>query len=52
LDYAVFQQFIQQGHRDMILVEQSPDKLLDRISKYQAPFMEKWVRPKVDEIKA
>jgi uncharacterized protein (TIGR00730 family) len=43
LDYAVDQQFIKQEHRDMILVEDSPEKLLDKISKYQAPNVEKWV---------
>ena len=35
----------------MILVEESPDKLLDRISNYQAPFVEKWVGLKVDKRK-
>ena len=34
---------IKQEHRDMILVEQSPDKLLDKIAEYQAPNVEKWV---------
>jgi hypothetical protein len=43
LDYAVAQQFIKQEHRDMILVEKSPGKLLDKISRYQAPIVEKWV---------
>ena len=43
LDYAVSEQFIKQEHRDMLLVEQSPDKLLDKIAEYQAPNVEKWV---------
>jgi uncharacterized protein (TIGR00730 family) len=43
LDYAVSQEFIKQAHRDMILVEQSPDILLDKIFRYQAPNVEKWV---------
>ena len=43
LDYAVSQEFIKQEHRDMILVEQSPDSLLDKIFRYQAPNVEKWV---------
>jgi len=43
LDYAVSQEFIKQEHRDMILVEQSPDILLDKIFRYQAPNVEKWV---------
>jgi uncharacterized protein (TIGR00730 family) len=43
LGYAVAQHFIKQEHRDMILVERSPEKLLDKIYKYQAPDVEKWI---------
>ena len=43
LDYAVDQQFIKQEHRDMILIEQAPENLLDIMFKYQAPNVEKWV---------
>jgi len=43
LDYAVSEMFIKQEHRDMILVEDDPEKLLGKITKYQAPKVEKWV---------
>jgi len=43
LDYAVSKVFIKQDHRDMILVEKSPAKLLVHMSKYKAPNIEKWV---------
>jgi hypothetical protein len=43
LDYAVSEMFIKQEHRDMILVEDNPEKLLGKITKYQAPNVEKWV---------
>lgn len=43
LDYATAQMFIRQEHRDIVLVESSPEKLLDQISHYKAPIVEKWV---------
>ena len=37
LDYAQAQQFIYDAHRKMVLVEDSPDKLLDRFEAYSPP---------------
>jgi len=43
LDYAVAEMFIKREHWNMILVEDDPVKLLDKIIGYQAPIVEKWV---------
>jgi uncharacterized protein (TIGR00730 family) len=42
LDYSVTEQFVHQAHRDMILVEESPQNLLDKIIRYQAQRIDKW----------
>jgi uncharacterized protein (TIGR00730 family) len=43
LDLAVKQQFIKHVHRSMILVDTSPDALLDRFDSYRAPQADKWI---------
>jgi uncharacterized protein (TIGR00730 family) len=43
LDLAVKQQFIKPMHRSMILVDTSPDALLDRFDSYNAPQSDKWI---------
>jgi len=43
LDYSVTQEFIRPEHRDMILVEQSPEVLLTKMTLYHAPHIEKWI---------
>ena len=42
LNYSVTEQFVHQAHRDMILVEESPQNLLDKIIRYQAQRIDKW----------
>ena len=43
LDHAVSEKFIRDIHRAMLLVEEEPDRLLDRFECYKAPLMAKWV---------
>jgi uncharacterized protein (TIGR00730 family) len=41
LDHAVGEQFIQPEHRSMLLVDESPEALLDRFQAYQPPQVDK-----------
>jgi len=41
LDQAVEQQFVEKVHRDMIQVDQSPARLVDKFDAYQAPTADK-----------
>ena len=43
LEHTVSENFLQDRHRDMIVVEDSPDILLDRFAHYQPPKGSKWV---------
>ncbi len=43
LDGAVAEGFMKQEHRDMLLVEESPEELLDKLYTYKVPSLEKWV---------
>jgi len=45
LDRGVEQMFIETAHREMILIDESPDNLLDKFLTYQAPLTNKaaWV---------
>ena len=43
LDHAVEQQFVKQIHRDMLLVEENSSKLLDAMSAYIPPAVDKWI---------
>lgn len=43
LDHTVAEQFVKQPHRSMLMVETDPDALLDRLSCYVAPDVEKWI---------
>ncbi|CAG1771802.1 pyrimidine/purine-5'-nucleotide nucleosidase [uncultured bacterium] len=42
LDYAVTRQFIKAEHRDMLLIDDDPGKLLDKFDDYQPPLVDKW----------
>ena len=44
LDHQVREGFIRQEHRDMLIVESDPERMLDRFEAYQAPVVEKWIR--------
>jgi uncharacterized protein (TIGR00730 family) len=43
LDHAMGEEFIKAAHRAMLLVEEQPDRLLERFERYNAPRVAKWV---------
>ncbi len=43
LDHAVDERFLRTEHRAMLMVETTPDALLDRFESYRAPKVEKWL---------
>jgi uncharacterized protein (TIGR00730 family) len=43
LDRAVDERFVRQVHRDMVIVETDPRKLLERFAAYEAPRVVKWI---------
>ena len=44
IDHQVREGFIRREHRDMLIVESDPCKMLERFSSYRAPVVEKWIR--------
>lgn len=44
LDHAVREGFLQRSHRAMVLVEEDPGALLDRLSAYDPPRVPRWIR--------
>jgi uncharacterized protein (TIGR00730 family) len=44
LDHAVEQRFIKPQHRDLVLVEGDPGRLLERMRTYRTPVTGKWIR--------
>jgi uncharacterized protein (TIGR00730 family) len=42
LDHAVAERFIKDVHRAMLLVEEQPERLLERFERYKAPSVAKW----------
>ena len=45
LDHQSDERFMRRVHRDMLLVESEPDRLLDSFNAYSAPVVEKWISP-------
>jgi hypothetical protein len=43
LDAAVGERFLRREHRAMVLVDDQPDRLLDRFAAYRAPDIPKWL---------
>jgi len=43
LDYSVSENFFKQPHRDMLLVEKEPVKLLNKLIEYKVPKVEQWI---------
>ena len=43
LDRAVAERFVRPEHRSMLLVEDDPERLLDALSGWRAPIVEKWL---------
>ncbi len=45
LDHQSDERFMHRNHRDMLLVEREPGRLLDSFAAYSAPDVEKWISP-------
>jgi len=43
LDHAVDERFVRPPHRAMLLVDDAPERLLDAMTRYRAPDVEKWI---------
>jgi len=43
LDRATAERFMTAEHRAMLLVDERPDRLLERFLRYQAPHVQKWI---------
>jgi uncharacterized protein (TIGR00730 family) len=44
LDHQAEERFMRSEHRAMLLVEDDPERLLDRFETYDPPHVEKWIR--------
>jgi uncharacterized protein (TIGR00730 family) len=42
-DRALSEGFLREGHRDLLLSDADPQRLLDRLSDYAAPTVDKWI---------
>ena len=47
LDYATEQRFIKQAHRDSIIISSDINELLDKMEKYNAVIIDKWIDSEV-----
>jgi uncharacterized protein (TIGR00730 family) len=43
LDNAVIQQFVRQEHKEMLLVDVDPERLITRFNSYEVTAVEKWI---------
>lgn len=43
LDHAVAEGFLKPAHRDLVLVDDDPARLLDRVARFEAPTVPKWI---------
>jgi uncharacterized protein (TIGR00730 family) len=43
LDHAVDQRFVRPEHRSMLLIDDDPERLLDRMEAWEPPTVEKWL---------
>ena len=42
-DHAAAERFIRPAHRDLVLEDDDPRRLLDRLAQFQAPPVDKWI---------
>ena len=42
-DHAVSEGFVREVHRSLILVDEDPERLLDKLIDYQPPVLDKWI---------
>lgn len=47
LGHAVQEGYVKDRHKSMLLVESSPEKLLEQFAQYEPPTVSKWVRPEI-----
>ncbi len=47
LDEAVAERFITKDHRNMVIVDESPARLLSKFESYEPPHAEKWISQKL-----
>ena len=45
IDHAIQEGFIKLKHRDLIVAEERPDDLLERLVEHQMPKVKKWLKP-------
>jgi uncharacterized protein (TIGR00730 family) len=45
LDHVTGERFMRKEHRDMLIAEDDPPRILDRFETYEPPHVEKWIRP-------
>ncbi|MGH7807260.1 MAG: TIGR00730 family Rossman fold protein [Thermodesulfobacteriota bacterium] len=43
LDHAVSEGFVHELHRSLVLEDQDPERLLDRLMSYKPPLLDKWI---------
>lgn len=43
LDHAVSEGFLREVHRSLVLVEQHPERLLDKLINYRPPVLDRWI---------
>lgn len=46
LDHQAAERFMRKEHRDMLIIDRNIDMLLERIDRYEAPVVEKWLKDK------
>ncbi len=51
IDNAVSEGFVKQAHRQMLLVSDDPEDLLEQAAKYEPPRIEKWVGVRAAELR-
>ena len=44
LDHVEGERFVRREHRDMLVVDSDPSRLLERFDRYEPPMVEKWIR--------
>lgn len=43
LDHAVEQRFLRREHRELLIIDDDPERLLERFGKFRAPRLQKWL---------
>lgn len=44
-DHGLTERFLRPEHREMVLVDSDPERLLDRLATFRPPDLDKWIRP-------